>query len=150
MILQRVQEGELLLRQEGNGLGFTFVNQFEMKPLTIKLKKTGWSEDTVLNGAVFRLYRDKNFADEILPEGHPEGQAFQGYISGADGMITIPDLQAGTYYLKETKAPDGYQLLANPLEIVITRNGNQMEATVNSIKPTPGGGGRWRTGNYRE
>ena len=139
---QRVQEGELFLHQEGDGLAFIFVNQFEMKPLTIKLKKTGWSEDTVLNGAVFRLYRDKNFADEILPEGHPEGQAFQGYISGSDGMVTIPELQAGTYYLKETKAPDGYQLLANPLEIVITRNGNQMEAMVNSIKPTPGGGGQ--------
>lgn len=143
-IQEKVQTGDLLPGQE-EGLAFTFVNRFRVLPLSIQLQKTGWSKDTLLPGAVFRLYRDKGLADEILPEGweteHP-GQAFVGYVTSDEGTVLIPDLQAGTYYLKEVQAPEGYQLLANPLEIVITRKGDKLEATVNSIKPSPGSDGQ--------
>lgn len=35
-------------------------------------------------------------------------------------MININGLKSGTYYLKETKAPDGYNLLKTPIKIVVT------------------------------
>lgn len=35
-------------------------------------------------------------------------------------MININGLKSGTYYLKETKAPDGYNLLKEPIKIVVT------------------------------
>ena len=41
-------------------------------------------------------------------------------ISATDGMININGLQSGTYYLKETKAPDGYNLLKDSIKIVVT------------------------------
>lgn len=138
---EQVQTADLIPGDE-QGLHFVFVNQFRMLPLSIQIKKTGWSEDTLLPGAVFRLYRDKDLADEVLPEDHPEGTTFDGYVTGEDGTITISALQAGTYYLKEVKAPEGYQLLAERLEIVITRKGDKLEAKVNGIKPTPGGNGQ--------
>lgn len=40
--------------------------------------------------------------------------------SASNGMININGLQSGTYYLKETKAPDGYNLLKDTIEIVVT------------------------------
>lgn len=40
--------------------------------------------------------------------------------SGEDGKFQIAGLDAGTYYLKETKAPAGYNLLENPIAIVIS------------------------------
>ncbi|MGN0993935.1 MAG: SpaH/EbpB family LPXTG-anchored major pilin [Butyricicoccus sp.] len=40
--------------------------------------------------------------------------------SNADGKFQIAGLDAGTYYLKETKAPAGYNLLENPITIVIS------------------------------
>ena len=41
-------------------------------------------------------------------------------VSADDGMININGLQSGTYYLKETKAPDGYNLLKDSIKIVVT------------------------------
>lgn len=40
--------------------------------------------------------------------------------SGVQGMLTLSGLDAGTYYLKETKAPGGYNKLGSPIEITIT------------------------------
>jgi fimbrial isopeptide formation D2 family protein len=40
--------------------------------------------------------------------------------SGTDGMIHIEGLDEGTYFLEEITAPDGYNLLADPIKIIIT------------------------------
>ena len=40
--------------------------------------------------------------------------------SGANGLFTVIGLDDGTYYLKETKAPTGYNLLSSEITVVIT------------------------------
>lgn len=40
--------------------------------------------------------------------------------SNADGYISIKGLDAGTYSLEETKAPDGYNMLEKPITVVIS------------------------------
>ena len=45
------------------------------------------------------------------------------FTSPADGLFTIHGLDADTYYLVETEAPDGYNKLANPVTIVIDEVG---------------------------
>lgn len=37
----------------------------------------------------------------------------------ASGQVVIMGLEAGTYYLKETKAPEGYNQLADPVAVVV-------------------------------
>jgi len=52
-------------------------------------------------------------------------------ISGTDGKISIRGLDAGTYILEETKAPEGYNLLTDTITVTIT-------ATTTSGEPNGG------------
>ena len=47
--------------------------------------------------------------------------------SGADGKFVIAGLDAGSYYLRETKAPAGYNLLKNDISVTITAKLNKDE-----------------------
>lgn len=84
------------------------------------LTKVG-ENDSKLEEVQFDLYRG-SVADENKMNEQP-------LTTGKDGILTYDGLAAGTYYLKEIKTQDGYTLLANPVKIVITANGDVTAAT---------------------
>ena len=67
-------------------------------------KVTGWTENTY----------DSNLTPKATVFTTPE-----------NGTFTISGLDAGTYYLEEIKAPAGYNMLKEPIEIVITASIDQ-------------------------
>ena len=105
----------------------------EVRVYTYQLNNTKYHDDdnsnNVLAGAGFRLYSDKacNAAQEIKLKKNTDGtysryfgtEAGDEMISGNDGQFNVKGLDAGTYYLKETKTPDGYSACDNK-EIVIS------------------------------
>lgn len=88
-------------------------------------KYTG--NDEALAGAKFIVSTNKNPTEENALKFINEGDKYRYTSTGGNiellssekGMININGLQSGTYYLKETKAPDGYNTLKDPIKIVV-------------------------------
>ena len=97
------------------------------------------NDKTALAGAEFELYKantEGTAADEqakvnIVDEGNgvyrqataDEAKAADftsaKIVSDADGKVLVKGLDAGIYYLRETKAPEGYNKLLSDIKVVI-------------------------------
>lgn len=113
-------------RPDGEYWGYTpnYTPESEVCVYTYQLNNTKYHDDdnpnNVLAGAGFRLYSDKACTEEQEVKLYKEGafyypikdatdkDAVEMMISGQDGQFNVRGLDAGTYYLKETKTPDDY------------------------------------------
>ena len=93
-------------------------------------------KDEPLPGAEFKLYSDAACTNEIkfvdkengvytkaTEEQIKEGSGIAtALVTNENGQFQVQGLACGTYYLKETKAPDGYVLPANPIKVELVDN----------------------------
>ena len=118
----------------------------ETKTYTFKVDvvKTD-DDDKVLDGAQFKLYDAKTGGNQIafVDEGNGVYRLAVGneqgveYITTVNGKLEIKGFDANTtYYLEETKAPDGYNKLGERVEIAV--KDDNIEATIS--------GGSWQDG----
>lgn len=93
---------------------------------------------TGLANAEFELYKAngevagekvniKKVTDGEYRVATPEEATAEGFksdviVSGNNGKVLIKGLEAGTYYLKETKAPEGYNKLLSDIKVEIKAN----------------------------
>lgn len=80
---------------------------------TLSYKVSEKDKEKVLDGAEYELYKiNDNNKKEIITT-----------IKTIDGISgVVPDLEAGKYYLKETRAPEGYEINLHEIEINIKEN----------------------------
>lgn len=96
-------------------------------------KVDGANHDTKLKDAEFKLYNKAGKWVKVDTTGKVTGWAdaeAEGTTLKSDdnGLFKVIGLDDGTYYLKETKAPSGYNLLTAPIELTIsatTKNGHE-------------------------
>ena len=149
-------------------------------PLDILKVKKDSNPEEILAGAHFTLYASttEGTIDESKPikvtkeaDGKYSYAADQNAADATDDMVTVANkiegqgynlhingLAAGTYYLKETKAPEGYNKLTSPIKVTITKTGDEewtvskdgtveddkiidIENSTGSILPSTGGRG---------
>ena len=90
--------------------------------------KTSATVTGALGGATFELYQKDG-------EGNIIQATRKTAVSGEDGYMNFSGLDAGTYYLKETDAPNGYQIDNTEHEVVIAATYNE-NGTLNSYTIT--------------
>lgn len=115
-------------------------------PLDINKIKKGSNPEEKLAGATFRLYRKETDANAgqnpIAVSGSdgkyvvtPNSDEFDlvsvnktvGTLDNKDYNLQVNGLAAGTYYLVETKAPDGFNKLTDPIKVTITKSTTEDE-----------------------
>lgn len=121
-------------------------------------------EDNLLNDAEFKLYikteEDEYTAQKFVKtkNGYRVAMADENGATETiqvNGKVTIDGLASGTYYLEETKAPDGYNKLENMVPVtlgevdnlaivedgVYVSGGVEVENVAGSLLPSTGGMG---------
>ena len=119
------------------------VHTFDFTIYKYYLKDQNNKDDkTALANAEFELYKaneagdaaDTNAKINIVDDGKgvyrqatPEEAKATDFtsakiVSDTDGKVLVKGLDAGTYYLRETKAPEGYNKLLSDIKVVIEAN----------------------------
>ena len=115
-----------LTTETDNSLGrhsFIITIPNEIQP--IRIKKVIVSTDIPLGDAQFSLYKAVINENDEWQKGE---SIFSDRRSGNDGYLELGNLTYGKYLLFETKAPDGYNLLTDPIKIEID-NSNGIQVT---------------------
>ena len=112
----------------------TNTKTFEMNVFKFYTDKNNSTTEKGLADAVFTLKKDgetntinfvKKTSDDIKGDIYRVASTGDANIkTNKSGKFTIQGLGAGTYYLTETKQPDGYNKLKNPVTVVIDNDGN--------------------------
>ncbi len=100
-ITQPTPDMGISFAEEKNGDG-TLTVKNKLAPFKLNIHKVN-NKNTVLEGAEFTLYEDKECSVEVDKQ-----------VSNQNGDLSFKNIETGRdYYLKETKAPAGYKLPIN-------------------------------------
>ena len=114
-------------------------DQTTTKVYNLGFAKVDGTNGKPLSGAKFGLYSDENCTTpvNVTPVADTQGVYMYDKDSSSnvvetydDGQVVIQGLEAGTYYLKETEAPAGYNKMDAVNEIVV---GDTNQSTVKTI-----------------
>ncbi|AXE23074.1 hypothetical protein C0216_06065 [Streptomyces globosus] len=127
------------------GVSVTVDNTRQPQPVTgrVAVRKVDAAGGAPLAGAVFELWRETNGTEGLQTLGiNPDQRVGAECTTGADGRCSS-EVEPGTYYWRETAAPDGYELPARPVATVVLTVQNAsagVTVTLPNARRSDGGG----------
>lgn len=123
--------------EDGREISFTIVNTKESSLADISLKKVSSDDGSkILPGAVFDLYKVDSVYGSPLPNmglGDKVLKVASGLTTGDGGVVELNDLVlGGTYYLVERVAPEGYNLLTEPVSFMVGGTASSPQVVIQS------------------
>lgn len=114
------------ISENGQTIEIEIVNKLVRGNITLTKVDAEYT-DTKLTGAVFEVYKDSNDNGELDKEDELIGTLTEKEI----GQYEMNDLLYGRYFVKETKAPEGFTLDEGVYEVFIDTDGKtyQVENT---------------------
>ena len=132
-----------------NAVGTTLEDAHRTRTCTwrIQLQKVDKQTGTALPGAVFTIQA----ADAAVTPGESSAAAYvqadgslgsdaHEFTTGDDGSFTIPRTDSGRYTIRETHAPEGYEIQDSDITLEIQPQLDQASGTVSSWRATLAGG----------
>ncbi|MFE5885661.1 choice-of-anchor A family protein [Streptomyces hydrogenans] len=113
--------GPLVLTEENAAAGVSVTAGNSRTPVppgsgSVRLLKTDAESGLPLRGATFELWEETNGRDGLQTGGaDPDTRVGAPCTTGFTGLCGFGDLDHGTYYLRETAVPDGYDLPRDPV-----------------------------------
>lgn len=111
--------------------GVTVNDQVYRSDAESTMQRSGWLEITKVNdkdiplaGAEFTVFSKEN--DAVIRKG----------VTPTSGVLTIRGLPVGSYYMKETKAPDNYRLSSVVYQIEVIKEDVSVLTKINGSKNT--------------
>ncbi len=103
------------------------------------------SDAAVLDGATFELYDEANEKVALVDLGDGNYRVATAddettTTTIAAGVANIYGVDAGSYYLKETQAPTGYNAIKDNIPVEVTANNNATVETVEEVETYKEGG----------
>ena len=93
----------------------------KLASVDVQLKKVREDGTTTISGSVFDLYKYGNSWTSVQTAIEP-GKAASGTTSAVSNPVDLGELGIGRYRLTETKAPDGYIILAKHIYFQVYRD----------------------------
>lgn len=128
--LYRIDNGDYSVVVDANEKTFTVSNTDEMDVFIETSKRAGITlykfdeeyPDNKLTGASFEVYKDTNLNGVIDEDDQFVGNLAEG-TGDNEGIYSLSDLTLGQYLVRETEAPEGFEIDENTYVAVLSEDG---------------------------
>ncbi len=122
-----IYDGDELLYTSNEDVVYVYTYEIDILKYDASTLSGTDYEGSALAGATLGVYYDASCTDPVSRSG----EAYN-VTSGEDGRAVFYGLANGTYYVKETAAPDGYVLSNAVLTVVLSEELNDQEYAFNA------------------